>query len=62
MSPRIVVLEQMILKTLEDELLGHLLRDLIVFLSFVRRRHVVVVGLLRPIEVVISSGIIALTH
>ena len=52
----------MTFKALKDELLGHLLRDLIEFLSFVRRRLVVVVGLLRPIKVVISSRTIALTH
>ena len=52
----------MTLKAFKDELLGHLLRDLIVFLGLVRRRYIVVVGLLRPIEVVISSRTIALTH
>ena len=61
-GPGIVILEQMTLKALKDELLSHLLRDLIVFLGLVRRRYIVVVGLLRPIKVVISSRTIALTH
>ena len=61
-SPSIVILEQMTFKALKDELLGHLLRDLIEFLSFVGRRQVVVAGLLGPIKVVISSRAIALTH
>ena len=61
-GPGIVILEQMAFKALKDKLLGHLLRDMIIFLNFVRRRQVIVIGLLRAIEVVISDRIVTLTH